>query len=533
MNILLVDDQISVLKGLQDSIHFRELGFDRVFIATSADDALKVLKEQPVEVMLTDIEMPEKNGLQLNQEVRDRYPDVLRIILTSHAVFSYAKESVQLGCFDYIVQPAPVPEIEEALRKAVSHVNLVYNNRRLNEYGQLFNSHRSEFLQNSVLKLYSDNEQDIDDGIEMLNSSGYHISRDIATQMILLDVFSYSQSLPQHPDQRTVMFSVDKALRLLLENTDAEYLVSMTAERKFLILLISSAENVLPVSERFLTALHNSIKLDVNDEGIACYVSQAFPFREMKTVNNIVRYYVNNNVSHIPDIFLVKETEPITNFNRELPSYLNRWSGMLESGQFSLLKKDIFSCIDKIRVSDHQYLNLCDLHQQLTQLFFRYFYEHNINIMGLFSEDYSYQDCMASFSGFEEFTRAVLFLLGATDAERVVKTDLDYVEKAKTFIAENNNQLLTVKEVSDHVHLNPEYFTRLFKKETGLNIKNYIIDCKIATARDMLLHTTLPVSMIALELGYSNFSHFTQMFRKAEGVTPSEYRANAQEGALS
>ena len=531
MNILIVDDQISVLRGLTDSIDFQELGYDRVFLATSADDALRTLREQPVEVMLTDIEMPEKNGLQLNQEVRDQYPDILRIILTSHAVFSYAKESVKLGCFDYIVQPAPIPEIEEVLKKAVNHVNLVYNNRRLNEYGELFNSHRSEFLQNSVLKLYSDSEQDLREGIEMLRNSGYHIHENIRTQMILLDVFSYSQSLPEHPDQRTIMKSVDTALRLLLSDIPAEYLVSMTAERKFMILLVSESEDVLPVSERFLTALHNSVKLDVKDEGIACYVTQSFPFREMKTVNNIVGYYVQYNVSHSPDIFLVKETRPITNFNQELPSYLSRWSGMLSSGQFSLLKKDIFSCIDKIRVSDHQYLNLCDLHQQLTQLFFRYFYENNINIMALFNEDYSYQDCMGSFASIEEFSRAVLFLLGATDAEKTVKGDSDYVEKAKTFIAENNSQLLTVKEVSDHVHLNPEYFTRLFKKETGLNIKNYIIDCKIATAKDMLLKTNLPVSMIALDLGYSNFSHFTQMFRKAEGITPSEYRAKMQENA--
>ena len=173
-------------------------------------------------------------------------------------------------------------------------------------------------------------------------------------------------------------------------------------------------------------------------------------------------------------------------------------------------------------------MNLCDLHQQLTQLFFRHFYEKGVNIMTLFTDDYSYQDCMGSFSSIEEFERAVQFLLSATDTEKSVSRDSDYVEKAKTYIAENNSQILTVRDVSDYVHLNPEYFTRLFKKETGLNIKNYIIDCKIASAKDMLLHTSLPVSMIALELGYSNFSHFTQMFRKAEGITPSEYRMKAE-----
>ncbi|MBR6406940.1 MAG: helix-turn-helix domain-containing protein [Lachnospiraceae bacterium] len=529
MNLLIVDDQLSVISGLRNNIHFKDLGFDEVLSATSADEAMKILSDRPVEVMLTDIEMPEKNGLQLNEEVQKQYPDILRIVLTSHAVFSYAKESVRLGCFDYIVQPAPITEIEEALRKAVDHVNLIYNNRRMNEYGELFNSHRSEFLQNSILKLYSENDQEFSEGIDMLNSSGFHIHPETITQMILLDVFSYSQSLPVHPQQREVMASLDKALKLLIEGRmDAEYLVSMTADRKFLILIFSNDAETMDISDRFLLALHNSIKLDTHDEGIAVYVTLPFPFREMREVNKVVRYYVQYNVAHTPDIFLVRETQPIRNFNQELPDYINRWNMMLGSGQISLLKKDIQNCIDKIRVSDHQYMNLCDLHQQLTQLFFRHFYEKGVNIMALFTDDYSYQDCMGSFSSIEEFERAVQFLLSATDTEKSVSRDSDYVEKAKTYIAENNSQILTVRDVSDYVHLNPEYFTRLFKKETGLNIKNYIIDCKIASAKDMLLHTSLPVSMIALELGYSNFSHFTQMFRKAEGITPSEYRMKAE-----
>ncbi len=530
MNLLIVDDQLSVISGLKNNIHFKDLGFDEVLSATSADEAMKVLSEKPVEVMLTDIEMPGKNGLQLNEEVQKEYPDVLRIVLTSHAVFSYAKESVRLGCFDYIVQPAPITEIEEALRKAVDHVNLIYNNRRMNEYGELFNSHRSEFLQNSILKLYSENEQEFTEGIEMLNSSGYSIQPETITQMILLDVFSYSQSLPVHPQQREIMASLDKALKMLIpEKIGAEYLVSMTADRKFLVLIFCIDPEAIDINERFLLALHNILKMDIQDEGIAVYVTMPFPFNTMREVNKAVRYHVQFNVAHTPDIFLVRETQQIRNFNLELPDYLNRWNMMLSSGQFNLLRRDILSCIDKIRVSDHQYMNLCDLHQQLTQLFFRYFYEKNINIMGLFNEDYTYQDCMSSFSSIEEFQRTVQFLLSATDTAPPASRDSDYVEKAKNYIAENSSQILTVRDVSDYVHLNPEYFTRLFKKETGLNIKNYITDCKIAAAKDLLLHTAEPVSMIALDLGYSNFSHFTQMFRKAEGLTPSEFRAKASD----
>ena len=83
--------------------------------------------------------------------------------------------------------------------------------------------------------------------------------------------------------------------------------------------------------------------------------------------------------------------------------------------------------------------------------------------------------------------------------------------------------------MAEHVFMSPEYFTKLFKRETGQNIKEYITLTKIEAAKDMLEHSSIPVSMVALELGYSNFSHFSQVFRKYENMSPSEYRSTHKE----
>ena len=89
MNILIVDDQISVINGLMSSINFRKLGYQRALSASSADEALGIMAQQSIDVLVSDIEMPGKDGLQLNAIVREKYPEVLRILLTSHAIFSY------------------------------------------------------------------------------------------------------------------------------------------------------------------------------------------------------------------------------------------------------------------------------------------------------------------------------------------------------------------------------------------------------------------------------------------------------------
>ncbi len=527
MTILIVDDQISVINGILAGIPFDELGYDQVLTATSSREALDLMKKNKVSIMLTDIEMPGMNGLELNAIVKAEYPETLRIILTSHAVFSYAKESVRLGCFDYIVQPAPLEDIKAVLKRAADHINVNYNNRRMNEYGKLFNSHRSEFMQSALIKLYSGNAQDLNDSIQILNRSGYHVSSGTECQLFLIDVFAYSEKQPEYPSQKDILTSVDKAIDLFTEKAGTEYLISLNSHRQFSLLLFGSDADDIPVSSRFINAFYNGICLDIGTKNIAVYVSGEFPFIDFSMNLSAVENAAKNNIARESGFFMIEDIIPISDLNAMLPDYINRWAGLLESGQMNLLKKDIFACIDKIAVSGHRYQNLCDLHSQLIQLFFRYLYQNSINLSALFTEEYTYQDCMGSFTGIDELKKAVLFLIEAIDSDRTVITDAGYVDKAKAYITENYNKLLSVKEVAEYVHLNPEYFTRLFKKETGLNIKSYIIDCKIETAKDMLKNTSLPVSLVALELGYSNFSHFTQMFKKAENITPSEFRAMA------
>ena len=132
---------------------------------------------------------------------------------------------------------------------------------------------------------------------------------------------------------------------------------------------------------------------------------------------------------------------------------------------------------------------------------------------------------MDSFKDIDSLRKGVAFMLNAVETIHKNNMPKSDVEKAKSFIVNNMANPITVKDVADHVNLSAEYFTKLFKRETGQNIKEYIALSKVSAAKEMLEHSSLSVGMIALELGYSYFSHFTQVFKKYENMTPSEYRS--------
>lgn len=93
------------------------------------------------------------------------------------------------------------------------------------------------------------------------------------------------------------------------------------------------------------------------------------------------------------------------------------------------------------------------------------------------------------------------------------------------YIRRNLDKELSRGQIAEAIFLSPEYLSRLFKQETGGSLSDYILSERMRVAHSMLADTDVPVSLVASRVGYSNFSYFSQVFKKYSGVSPGEYRA--------
>lgn len=103
------------------------------------------------------------------------------------------------------------------------------------------------------------------------------------------------------------------------------------------------------------------------------------------------------------------------------------------------------------------------------------------------------------------------------------------VEQAIEHIRKNLSVNITRTEVAKEVNLSEEYFSRLFRKETGETFKDYVVGLKINEAKKLLDNTSLSVGIIASKVGYSNFSHFSKTFREITGMSPVDYKKRNKE----
>lgn len=115
--VLIVDDEELAIQGLEAGIDWDGLNINRLHKAHSKDEAVRLLEGESVDIVITDIEMPNGGGLELIKWIKENRPDIRCVFYTGHAEFSYALEALRLGVDDYLLKPMPYDELEAILRR--------------------------------------------------------------------------------------------------------------------------------------------------------------------------------------------------------------------------------------------------------------------------------------------------------------------------------------------------------------------------------------------------------------------------------
>jgi len=104
------------------------------------------------------------------------------------------------------------------------------------------------------------------------------------------------------------------------------------------------------------------------------------------------------------------------------------------------------------------------------------------------------------------------------------QTATERIRSALHYIDTHLEEELTLKELAEHIHLNPSYLSVLFKEQVHLTFSEYVTRQRIQRAKELLISTSLPVGDIAEQSGYRTAKYFIKIFKEIEGITPSSYR---------
>lgn len=200
-----------------------------------------------------------------------------------------------------------------------------------------------------------------------------------------------------------------------------------------------------------------------------------------------------------------------------------------ESAVFSLLN----NMIDKLKLYPDSFI-----HNFIINLFMDLFNSLStidISIRKVRQEKFDYSKLVqtASIEGIKQWARDMSAIIMEQISPDIENSNKLFVRKALEYIKERFNQDLSLDDVASHVYLNPAYFCRLFKQETGENFINYLMKIRMTNAIEIMRSSNHKISEICIMVGYKNSKYFSKVFKNYTGYTPSNYQMKIVKDGLN
>lgn len=521
MKIFLADDDFIIRKGIRTILEKSNAKYSIVGEAQDGEEALEKIKElDSIDLLITDIKMPIMDGLELIKELR-KYRDTVKIIvLSGFDDFKYVRSAFKDGAVDYILKPINKKSLIELVEKIDNRIHIENVEKLHIEKGTnlLLENLINKLMHRLYLK-FSDCENDINNfGIK---SEGYYV-----VFILKLDnLFEKSNTIEG--------INIGRLLENLcsritpIEDDEIKYEAFKYIEKQQIVILhngISNEYSLDYIVEKYKMIIESYTRNEVTysigisnlflelDKCCIAYEqavkSQNYIFYRRR--NEIIKFNQVNIKGIEGDLNIDEYVKNICD-NVEILNFINVRSIINEL--FQKLKKD--------KIDPEEFRNIIEEICEKIIL-------TNSDLQEIFNEkEYDYKFYIRQVITFDELKEYIITTFRT--ALEYMKIERDKrskkrIEIAKAYINDNFMNNITLNEVAEHVQLNTSYFSNLFKKESGMNFSDYLLNIRLKKAKKLLLDPTIKIYEIGTMVGYEDAVSFGRAFKKKVGMSPKEYR---------
>jgi two-component system response regulator YesN len=494
-NVLLVDDEESVLNVLRTSIDWQGLGIETLLTANDGISALEVFEQQQIDLLITDIRMPRLDGLELIRTVRRLYPETHCILLTAYGEFDYARQAIHLGVENYLLKPVAKNEIEQTVSNALNNLYHRHHNT-------------SELLSENILKRWI---------------NGSITSEELSERASVLGINLY---LPQYCViciVKRTQSSISLFRSALIEKLSKFYEVWHFWDEKGRFILILGGKSFDTGS--LTSLLHEISTAEQVTEDIAIAVGTTVT----ETALLHLSYLTASEIIERSDL-----TKSQTILQSDAAP-----NGLGSDLLAEEIRTLFFESSEKFRRNGFNHLALklykTNLSQDLSPLMhscisvlIAEFPEQEDLQKQIFEQEWIVPDKINK----EEFMAQIYNILNNVyiifagcmgKRSPIIQAALRYIHNS---VIEGTG--VSVKEFCAKSGMNPAYLGHLFKQETGSFFNDYLMQCRINQSVILLRNPNHKIKDIAEKIGFTSTSYYVKCFRETKGMSPAKYRLDLQ-----
>jgi two-component system, response regulator YesN len=526
LKVILVDDEKGIVDGLKIVLKRYIPECEVIGEAHNGLDGFRLIQKRKPDIVITDIRMPQSDGLEMVKQLKDAGNTARVILLSGYADFEYARKGMQYGVQFYINKPVEEEELRDCLVQLMEAIRS--DKARLQEVDDLrrnVQKRAQETALREIIDLSVDSSSHVE---EMLQAVGIPAKGTSAVCVLL----EFDQSLG------TLNESVHEPIYRLIDRTFGQfrrvyrfrYLESQVA------VVVTHDEaikygEVVHAVHRLKEALYREQKLAFT-AGIgsvqerAAQISQSFEearyalsYKVIKGADAVIPYLETVNLAgrrhHVPEELIERLESNLENMEEEGCVFVIReiFQGLSKERSISLAGLQM-QCVN-ILLSSIRKMSF----QQLQQHDF--LGRHILSLEGI--------SRFRTLDSLEKWMIQVIRDIIALMHERKIPKKKDIIAEVKAYLAEHYHEPIGLAELSARFFINPYYLSQLFKQRTGDTYMNYLAHIRISKAKELLVKSDLKVYEICQMVGYSDTQHFARLFEKLAGCKPSQYRKQYME----
>lgn len=517
-SILLTDDEQIVTDSLAFILEKNFPGQTEIFKAASGAEAIKICRNNKIDIIFMDINMPGLNGLEAISEIKQFNPAAVIIILSAFDKFQYAQEAMTLGAFRYLTKPVNRNVITQTIRNAMGIIDSVQgkltNDIEIKEkLSFVSNIVESDFIYSSIYA--QSNEKDLHlyfDYFKIPEDSYFYMCVELpsVTNENRFDVYYSVKDVVTSANPCIVgPFMSNRIVVFVPFESFGDENADLVWQKDF----VNSVYSVLSMK------IGINIRIGVGDfsknlSGTVTAYNSALSALNSITENGGICFSGNG-----------KSTSKKT--LADAAKYEQQLLSRISAGDVSGAKSQALLWIESI--FSESSLNLDEIRNGIFRILV---ISRNYAEDGRkgYSRDSSFENTFKILSQTdtkEEFTQ--YFISNIEECARILfefrncRTN-PIIMKAKKYIEDNISSEISLDQTADVVGVNPYYLSKLFKDETGSNFIDFVNELRLEKAKNLLKIHEMSIKEISFDCGYSDQNYFSKIFRRKFGITPTEYR---------
>ncbi|MFW5718517.1 MAG: response regulator transcription factor [Spirochaetota bacterium] len=548
--VLVVDDEPITTDGICDLLQSVEEPELEVHGFISSREAVEFLEATKIDILFTDVAMPDPNGLELQRIAHEHWPDCRVIFLSAHGEFEYVQAAMREHAVDYILKTEDDESVFAALHRAVGALEDEARDRITTGQAVAFQEEALPVLRRTLLLGWIDGSFESREALARgVERYGIRLEIDRPVLLVIARVDSWVDADGPRAD---ATIELEQSLARFLYRADV---VAVDAEPDLLTWIVQArgdhADDSAGSERRFVTYVHENLDLfqRLAAEELGLRISLAAGRRPVPAEGVPAQFSrlegLLSTLYRFETEAIAAEPEPsdaLPPSESQADRDLRRLIGQLTNADLYIDGNDRSGCAELFESLRSAVASNTDTSPQVKNELFltlsasllsylnrhRYFdavaARHDLGRLLSLDRNASLDDALAFAALVCDSVYDLKERAGTDFGERVVR-------EAQGYVQAHFGDDLSLTLIAERFGFNPSYFSRLFKRHAGENLSEYITRTRLDHARALLQDSSLRIGEVADRTGFRTISYFISVFKRHAGVTPQQYRAEGDIGS--